>query len=91
MLANFGENCSVLVQRYKKNASNEIHCACYCREVTGFILFFRVFNLITLRDMFPNLMMIRGQKLIGNYALIFYDLRDFHEVGIKPTGNLFRC
>ncbi|KAL1375527.1 hypothetical protein pipiens_004642 [Culex pipiens pipiens] len=60
------------------------------REVTGFILFFRVFNLVTLRDMFPNLMMIRGQKLIGNYALIFYDLRDFHEIGLKNLYSIQR-
>ncbi|XP_053696495.1 insulin-like growth factor 1 receptor [Sabethes cyaneus] len=53
------------------------------REVTGFVLFFRVFNLISLRDLFPNLMMIRGQELIGNYALIFYDLPQLQEIGLK--------
>ncbi|XP_055549654.1 insulin-like growth factor 1 receptor isoform X2 [Wyeomyia smithii] len=53
------------------------------REVTGFVLFFRVFNLISLRNLFPNLMMIRGQELIGNYALIFYDLPHLQEIGLK--------
>ncbi|XP_058818832.1 insulin-like growth factor 1 receptor [Topomyia yanbarensis] len=53
------------------------------REVTGFVLFFRVFNLISLRDLFPNLMVIRGQELIGNYALIFYDLPQLQEIGLK--------
>ncbi|XP_058448566.1 insulin-like growth factor 1 receptor isoform X2 [Malaya genurostris] len=50
------------------------------REVTGFVLFFRVFNLVSLRDLFPNLMVIRGQELIGNYALIFYDLPQLQEI-----------
>nr|FAA01101.1 TPA: epidermal growth factor receptor-like protein [Aedes aegypti] len=53
------------------------------REVTGFVLFFHVYNLRSLRDLFPSLMVIRGRTLIGNYALIFYDLPDLEEIGLK--------
>lgn len=52
------------------------------REVTGFVLFYDVNNLVTLRDLFPNLMVIRGQKLIGSYALIFYAVPQLQEVSM---------
>ncbi|XP_053673826.1 insulin-like peptide receptor [Anopheles nili] len=53
------------------------------REVTGYMLFFRVIHLVSLRDLFPNLMVIRGQQLIGNYALVFYYMSNMIEVGLK--------
>ncbi|XP_049283290.1 insulin-like peptide receptor [Anopheles funestus] len=53
------------------------------REVTGYMLFFRVIHLTTLRRMFPNLAVIRGQQLIGNYALVFYYMENMIEVGLK--------
>lgn len=52
------------------------------REVTGFVLFFHVYNLVSLRELFPNLMVIRGRTLIGNYALIFYDMPHLTEVSM---------
>lgn len=59
---------------------NPLIVFCVYREVTGFVLFFHVYNLRSLRDLFPSLMVIRGRTLIGNYALIFYDLPDLEEV-----------
>ncbi|XP_050076998.1 insulin-like peptide receptor [Anopheles maculipalpis] len=53
------------------------------REVTGYMLFFRVINLTTLRRLFPQLAVIRGQQLIGNYALVFYYMEKMIEVGLK--------
>ncbi|XP_055593448.1 insulin-like growth factor 1 receptor [Uranotaenia lowii] len=53
------------------------------REITGYVLLFRVFNLTSLRGMFPNLAVIRGQELIRNYALIFYDMPNLQEIGLK--------
>uniref|UniRef100_A0A182KB18 receptor protein-tyrosine kinase n=1 Tax=Anopheles christyi TaxID=43041 RepID=A0A182KB18_9DIPT len=47
------------------------------------MLFFRVINLVTLRRMFPQLAVIRGQQLIGNYALVFYYMENMIEVGLK--------
>ena len=45
------------------------------------MLFFRVINLVTLRRLFPQLAVIRGQQLIGNYALVFYYMENMIEVG----------
>ncbi|XP_055632635.1 insulin-like receptor [Toxorhynchites rutilus septentrionalis] len=53
------------------------------REVTGFVLFYDVSNLVSLRNMFPNLMVIRGQTLIDKYALIFYAVPQLQEIGLK--------
>ncbi|XP_053667032.1 insulin-like peptide receptor [Anopheles marshallii] len=53
------------------------------REVTGYMLFFRVIHLSTLRRLFPQLAVIRGQQLIGNYALVFYYMENMIEVGLK--------
>lgn len=35
--------------------------------------------------MFPNLKVIRGEKLIGHYSLIFYDMSTITEVSVRPA------
>lgn len=52
----------------------------YRREITGYLLLFRVFGLRTLRHLFPNLTVIRGERLISHYALIFYEMTGLTEV-----------
>lgn len=49
-------------------------------EVTHFVLLYRVKGLTSLAEMFPNLQVIRGQKLLANYALIIYEMPDMIEV-----------
>uniref|UniRef100_T1PIF3 receptor protein-tyrosine kinase n=1 Tax=Musca domestica TaxID=7370 RepID=T1PIF3_MUSDO len=39
------------------------------REITHFLIMYEVKNLTSIRDMFPNLTVIRGLKLLLNYAL----------------------
>ncbi|XP_058122427.1 insulin-like peptide receptor [Anopheles ziemanni] len=53
------------------------------REITGYLLLFRLINLVSLRNLFPNLMVIRGHQLIRNYALILYDMKGMIELGLK--------
>ncbi|XP_049549343.1 insulin receptor [Anopheles darlingi] len=60
------------------------------REVTGHMLFFRVINLVSLRKMFPNLMIIRGQQLLGPYALVFYYMTNMIEIGLKSLYSIQR-
>lgn len=64
--------------------TTEIHFSSYydvChREVTGYMVLFRVNGLKTLENMFPNLAVIRGEQLIKHYALIIYELMDLAEV-----------
>lgn len=53
------------------------------REITGFLLLFRVFGLVNLGNLFPNLEVIRGETLFTDYALILYGLPDLVEVNLK--------
>lgn len=52
----------------------------YRREITGYLLFFRVFGILSLRNLFPNLTVIRGEKLLLNYALTIWEVQDLKEV-----------
>lgn len=50
------------------------------REVTGFIIFTDVHDLYNIRDMFPNLTVIRGRQLFLNYALGVTNMHDLELV-----------
>lgn len=50
------------------------------REVTNFVLLYRVEGLQSLGQLFPNLTLIRGRELFNNYALIIYELPQLLEV-----------
>uniref|UniRef100_A0A182TM38 receptor protein-tyrosine kinase n=1 Tax=Anopheles melas TaxID=34690 RepID=A0A182TM38_9DIPT len=84
------ENCTVingflqmvLIERVPSEEFEKYSCK-HLREVTGYMLFFRVINLVTLRRLFPQLAVIRGQQLIGNYALVFYYMENMIELGLK--------
>jgi hypothetical protein len=52
------------------------------REVTGFVFLHTITYLDTLSSMFPNLTIIRGQRLFSNYALVLYDTQ-LSEVNAK--------
>uniref|UniRef100_A0A182M4K4 receptor protein-tyrosine kinase n=1 Tax=Anopheles culicifacies TaxID=139723 RepID=A0A182M4K4_9DIPT len=91
------ENCSVIVGFFQmvlldRVPSTEFEKYSFpnLREVTGYMLFFRVINLTTLRRMFPQLAVIRGQQLIGNYALVFYYMENMIEVGLKNLISIQR-
>lgn len=45
------------------------------REVTGFVVLWRVQGLRTLSTLFPNLSVIRGRTLFENYALVAYEMK----------------
>jgi hypothetical protein len=40
------------------------------REITGFLMFFCTEGIISLKNLFPSLEVIRGQELVENYALV---------------------
>lgn len=52
-------------------------------EVTDYILFYRVNGLLTLRKLFPNLKVIRGNHLFDNHALIIYEMLNLQ---VRTTG-----
>lgn len=44
------------------------------REVTGFVLLYRVNGLRSLGRLFPNLAVIRGNDLFFDYALVVFEM-----------------
>lgn len=60
------------------------------REITGNLLLYRVYGLKTLRHLFPNLAVIRGQDLFYNYALVVYEMPDLEELGLISLTTIMR-
>ncbi|GFS24475.1 insulin receptor [Elysia marginata] len=73
------------------------------REITGFVLISRAFGLRTLRHLFPNLAVIRGETLFRDtFALVVHDNPDLQELGlvslttilhgaVRLSRNIFLC
>lgn len=54
-------------------------------EVTDYVMFYRVNGLLTIRKLFPNLKVIRGNHLFDNHALIIYEMLNLQ---VSVTGIL---
>ena len=59
-------------------------------EITGHLLLYRVYGLKTLRHIFPNLTVIRGQDLFYNYALVAYEMPNLEELGLVSLTTIMR-
>ncbi|XP_046545337.1 putative molluscan insulin-related peptide(s) receptor [Haliotis rubra] len=59
-------------------------------EITDHLLLYRVYGLRTLRNLFPNLSVIRGQNLFNNYALIAYEMQDLETLGLIGLTTIMR-
>ncbi|GFO40985.1 tyrosine-protein kinase receptor [Plakobranchus ocellatus] len=83
------ENCTViegylriaLIERVK-DEEYEPYRFPKLREITDHLVLYRVYGLNSLRDMFPNLAVIRGRVLFTNYALVAYEMIDLEELGL---------
>ncbi|XP_037809696.1 insulin-like peptide receptor [Lucilia sericata] len=53
------------------------------REITDFLIFSEVRNLSSIKNMFPNLSVIRGQHLFVNYALVVTSMPDLEKIEFK--------
>ncbi|XP_077870330.1 insulin-like peptide receptor [Saccoglossus kowalevskii] len=60
------------------------------REITDFLLLFRVKGLTTLAHIFPNLAVIRGHTLFFDYALVIFEMQDLREIGLYSLTTLQR-
>lgn len=60
------------------------------REITDFLLLFRVEGLTTLSKLFPNLAVIGGRELVSNYALIFYANIHLQEINLPNLNDILR-
>ncbi|KAM7249345.1 hypothetical protein ACFE04_019857 [Oxalis oulophora] len=60
------------------------------REITGYLLLYRVNGLTTLATLFPNLSVIRGHDLFMNYALVVYEMLHLQELGLYSLTDIPR-
>lgn len=58
--------------------------------ITDYLLLFRVYGLESLRDLFPNLTVIRGTRLFFNYALVIFEMVHLKEIGLYNLMNITR-
>lgn len=59
-------------------------------QVTEYLLLFRVYGLESLRDLFPNLAVIRGARLFLGYALVIFEMPHLRDVGLPALGAVLR-
>ncbi|KAK3098802.1 hypothetical protein FSP39_023260 [Pinctada imbricata] len=59
-------------------------------EITDYFLLFRVYGLKTLSHIFPNLSVIRGQRLFFDFALVAYEMMDLEELGLWGLTSIER-
>uniref|UniRef100_A0A1B6DYS9 Tyrosine-protein kinase receptor n=1 Tax=Clastoptera arizonana TaxID=38151 RepID=A0A1B6DYS9_9HEMI len=60
------------------------------REITGYLLMYRVNNLRSLSKLFPNLSVIRGHDLFFNYALVVFEMLHLQELGLTSLTDIVR-
>ena len=60
------------------------------REITGYLLFYRVNYLKSLSRLFPNLAVIRGQQLFYDYALILFEMEHLEDIGLPSLMTISR-
>lgn len=79
----------LLIDKYTE-ASFENYTFPLLTEITEYLLLFRVNGLRTLQKLFPNLTVIRGKKLVTNYAIVIYELMHIEEVGLSSLMYIQR-
>ena len=56
------------------------------REITGYLVLYRVFGLRSIGQLFPNLAVVRGQMLFFDFALVVYELTQ-----LQVINSLVHC
>nr|KAF7432422.1 hypothetical protein H0235_005346 [Vespula pensylvanica] len=60
------------------------------REITGYLLLYRVYGLKSLNNLFPNLETIRGNILLTDYAFMVYEMQNLQEIGLRKLTKISR-
>ena len=82
----FLENC-VVIEGYLRVMMISITNEQYLHfplllEITEYLLLYKIHGMTTLANLFPNLVLIRGQQLIENYALMIYQMVSLTDIGL---------
>ena len=57
-------------------------------EIKDYLLLYRVQGLRSLRNIFPNLAVIRGERLFSDYALIAFEMQSLEELGLVSLTSI---
>lgn len=60
------------------------------KEITDYFMLWRVKSLLSLAQIFPNLMVIRGSKLLDNFALVIYEMFELQEIVLPSLRHILR-
>ncbi|XP_063977863.1 insulin-like receptor [Diachasmimorpha longicaudata] len=60
------------------------------REITGYLLLYRVGSIKNIGHLFPNLAIIRGDKLLADYSLMVYEMPTVQELGLTKLTKIAR-
>lgn len=60
------------------------------REITCYLILYRVKGLRNLGQLFPNLAVIRGNTLVQDYALVVYEMLQLQELGLWGLTAILR-
>lgn len=60
------------------------------REVTEFVIFYRVSGLSSIGQLFPNLSVIRGDELFLDYALSIVQMPYLRDIGLVSLTTILR-
>nr|CAD7587723.1 unnamed protein product [Timema genevievae] len=60
------------------------------REITDYLLLYRVNGLRSVGKLFPNLAVIRGNTLFFNYAFISFEMIHLQEIGLQSLTDILR-
>ena len=59
------------------------------REITGYVLIYRAFGLLTLRHLFPNLAVIRGEtRFRDTFSLVVHDNPHLQDLGLSSLTTI---
>ncbi|XP_012284589.1 insulin-like receptor isoform X2 [Orussus abietinus] len=76
----------------EKNIETDFENATFpeLREITGYLLIYRVNGLKSLSTLLPNLEVIRGDVLLTDYAFMVYEMQNLHEIDLKKLRKISR-
>ncbi|XP_076235899.1 insulin-like receptor-like [Calliopsis andreniformis] len=60
------------------------------KEITGYLMLYRVRGLRSIGRLFPNLTVIRGNSLFINYALVTFEMLNLQEIGLHSLTTIVR-
>jgi len=60
------------------------------REITDYLLIYRIVGLRSIEQLFPNLSVIRGRNLFFNYGLVIFDMPDLEDIGLYSLTSIVR-